>query len=194
MQKYKSIGSMIKRLIKCRNRTIKEVAALLDIKNTTFSAQLQNDTVSAETLFRLAVILDLDLNWMMMALGYHGTLSSIEREMTPRMSSEFRRIEAKNVEAQLDEIIRANPSSTSETRVELLKRFSKNMFYLLDVLVPEDYNLFMITERGKQKFYVDIPAPTRGYQATVMRRKSVNSLYEGSKVLDLIIEERRGII
>lgn len=51
MKDTNNIGGMIKRFIKNRNRTEKQIAGELGIKNTTFSAQLNHDTVSAETLF-----------------------------------------------------------------------------------------------------------------------------------------------
>ena len=191
MEWNKSIGVMIKWFIKCRNNTIRETADYLNIKYTTFSAQLNSDTVSAETLFKLAAYLDMDLNWMMVALGYHGYVSPVEREMIPRMGAEFRAIELKAVEKRLDALIKENPTSTADTRRELLKEFSGNMFYLLDVLVPDTYHLYMISERGKIKFYVDIPVPSRGNQLSVMRRKPVSMLYEGSKALDIVIEERK---
>ena len=194
MEWYNSIGGMIKWFIKCRNKTIKEVATAMGIKYTTFSEQLKNNTLTAETLFRLSAYLDIDLNWMILMLGYHGTVSAVEREMIPRMGAEFREIERKHVLKRLDLLIKENPFSTPDTRRELLKDFHSNMFYLLDVLVPEEYNIYMISERGKMKYYVDIPRPTRGTQSPVMRRKSVNILYEGSKALDIVIEERKDSI
>lgn len=188
---YSSIGTMIKWFIKCRNKTIKETAREMGIKYTTFSAQLNNNTVTAETLFRLASYLDIDMNWMMVVLGYHGPVSAVEREMVPRMGAEFREMEQKHVFKRLDSLIKENPTRTTDTRRELLKEFSGNMFYLLDVLIPEEYNLYMTSERGKMKYYVDIPQPVRNSHFMTMRRKNVNVLYEGSKALDIAIEERR---
>lgn len=189
---YDSIGQMIRWFIKdIRNKTIKETAREMGINYTTFSEQIKNNTITAETLLKLAAYLDIDLNWMMLVLGYHGVVSAIDREMVPRMGPEFREKEQKRVLARLDALIRENPFSTADTRRELLKEHRKNMFYLLDVLVPEEYNLYMISERGNVKFYVDIPRPSRGQTAYVMRRKSVSMLYEGTKALDIIIEERK---
>lgn len=190
---YNSIGEMIKWFIKkVRNRTIKETAMAMGINYTTFSEQLKNNTLTAETLLKLAAYLDIDLNWMLLVLGYHGTASTIDREMIPRMGIEFREMERKRVLQRLDILIKENPTSTPDTRRELLKEFGRNMFYLLDVLIPEEYSLYMISERGKMKYYVDIPRPTRGNSPQyVMRRKSVNVLYEGAKALDIVIEERK---
>lgn len=191
MDYFNSIGSMIRWLITCRNRSVKETAAAMNIKYTTFSAQLINNTLTADTLLKLAAYLDIDLEWMMIVLGYGGPSSIIDREMIPRMQSGFREKELKKVTMNLERIIAENPTSTPSARRELLSAYGDNMFYLLDVLVPEEYNLYMITERGKTKFYVDIPKPTRGRQGVVSRRKRISSLYEGSKALDIVIEERK---
>ena len=189
---YSNTGEMIKWFIKkIRNKTIKSTAKAMGIKYTTFSEQLNQNTLSADTLFKLAAYLDIDLNWMMYVLGYHGPISIIDREMIPRMGTDLRKIESEFVLRRLDALIEENPKSTADVRRELLKEFNKNMFYLLDVLIPEDYNLYMITERGNTKYYVDIPGQCRGNQHFVMRRKSVNALYEGSKALDIVIEERK---
>ena len=161
MDCYDSIGAMIKWYIKCRNKTIKETAASMNIKETTFSAQLINNTVTADTLLRLAAYLDIDLEWMMIVLGYHGPVSPVEREMIPRMRDEFRAKERKRVNKVLDILIMENPASTSDTRRELLKAYHDNVFYLLDVLIPEEYGIYMFTERDKQKYFVDIPEPVR---------------------------------
>ena len=193
MDFYASIGTMIKWFIKCRNKKINETAAAMGIKYTTFSAQLKNNTVTAETLMKLASYLDIDLNWMMAVLGYHGSASVAEREMIPRMQDDFRETEYEKVNQVLVSIIQENPTSTPDARRELLRKFSGNMFYLLDVLVPENYTLYMISERGKAKYYVDIPQMTRvRTSSTAMRRKTINALYEGFKVLDIVIEERKG--
>ena len=192
MNWYNSIGDMLKWFIKeMRNKTIKQTAQELGINYTTFAEQLNRNTVSAETLLKLAAYLDIDLNWMMVVLGYHGHVSVIEREMIPRMSEEFREKEKEKVLQRLDTLIMENPTSTPDTRRELLNEHGKNMFYLLDVLVPEEYHLYLITERDKVKYYVDLPRPTRGRGVMGGRRASVNMLYEGTKALDLVIEERK---
>ena len=149
MSCYDSIGAMIKWYIKCRNKTITETAMAMNIKKTTFSAQLINNTITADTLLRLAAYLDIDLEWMMVVLGYHGPVSIVERQQIPRMKSELREKELKRVIPNLSRIISENPTSTPDARRELLKAYSKNMFYLLDVLVPEEYKLYMIPDRDK---------------------------------------------
>lgn len=184
---------MIKRFIKNRNRTEKQIAGELGIKNTTFSAQLNRDTVSAETLFRLSVLLDIDLNWMKYALGYHGQVGFLEREQIPRMQEEFRENERKFVLHRMDDLINANPGSTADVRRELLKEFHCNMFYLLDVLVPDEFELFLVVERGVTKYYVDTKEMlTKGMlSCTNMRRKPIACLKDGNNALNIVIEDRK---
>ena len=193
MEDTNKIGGMIKRFIKNRNRTEKQIASELGIKNTTFSAQLNRDTVSAETLFRLSVLLDIDLNWMKYALGYHGQVGFLEREQIPRMQEEFREKERKFVLHRMDDLINANPGSTADVRRELLKEFHGNMFYLLDVLVPDEFELFLVVERGVTKYYVDTKEMlTKGMlSCTNMRRKPIACLKDGNNALNIVIEDRK---
>ena len=193
MEDTNKIGGMIKRFIKNRNRTEKQIASELGIKNTTFSAQLNRDTVSAETLFRLSVLLDIDLNWMKYALGYHGQVGFLEREQIPRMQEEFRENERKFVLHRMDDLINANPGSTADVRRELLKEFHCNMFYLLDVLVPDEFELFLVVERGVTKYYVDTKEMlTKGMlSCTNMRRKPIACLKDGNNALNIVIEDRK---
>ena len=193
MEYTNKIGGMIKRFIKNRNRTEKQIASELGIKNTTFSAQLSRDTVSAETLFRLSVLLDIDLNWMKYALGYHGQVGFLEREQIPRMQEEFRENERAFVLHRLDDLINVNPGSTADVRRELLKEFHDNMFYLLDVLVPDEFELFLVVERGVTKYYVDTKEMlTKGMlSCTNMRRKPIACLKDGNNALNIVIEDRK---
>ena len=188
-----SIGGMIKRFIKNRNRTEKQIAGELGIKNTTFSAQLNHDTVSAETLFRLSVLLDMDLNWMKYALGYHGPVGLLEREQIPRMQEDFRENEREFVLHRIDDLINLNPESTADVRRELLKEFHDNMFYLLDVLVPEEFEIFLVVERGKAKYYVDTKEalPKRMSSFASMRNKPIACLKDGNNALNIVIEDRK---
>lgn len=193
MEDTNKIGGMIKRFIKNRNRTEKQIASELGIKNTTFSAQLNRDTVSAETLFRLSVLLDIDLNWMKYVLGYHGQVGFLEREQIPRMQEEFRENERAFVLHRMDDLINANPGSTVDVRRELLKEFHDNMFYLLDVLVPDEFELFLVVERGVTKYYVDTKEalPKGMFSFTNMRRKPIACLKDGNNALNIVIEDRK---
>lgn len=192
MKEQHSIGQMIKRFIVCRNKSIKETAMAVNIKYTTFCEQLKNDTITADTLFRLASFLDIDLNWMLVALGYHGAVSAIEREIIPRMQEDFRKIEKAQVERMLDQLIQEFPNSTADVRRELKKAYRQNDYYLLDVLVPDAYEIFATGTRENVQYYVDVPrSPARGMHSSGMRRKPISMLYSTNQVLDIVIEERK---
>lgn len=192
MKGQHSIGQMIKRFIVCRNKSIKETAMAVNIKYTTFCEQLKNDTITTDTLFRLASYLDIDLNWMLVALGYHGTISAMEREMIPRMQEDFRKIEKVQVERMLNQLIQEFPNSTADVRRELRKVYRQNEFYLLDVLVPDAYKIFVSATRKGMQYYVDVPQlPARGMHSSGVRRKPISMLYSTNQVLDIVIEERK---
>lgn len=187
----KQIGEMIKRIIHGRNKTIKETAAELNIGYTTFSAQLQNDTMTVDTMFRLAAYLDIDLNWFSMALGYFGTVNPLEREMIPRMQSIFREKVKKEVLKNLDLYINQCSGNTSEIRKELLNQYNHNVFYLLDVLIPDDYEILMSSERDKPVFSVkniDFSINRTGFPG---RRTGVGILMSSTEALNSVIEDRK---
>lgn len=183
------VGELIKRFIINRNKTIRETADAMGIKYNTFSAQLINDTLSVNTLFRLAVFLDIDLNWMHMALGYFGPVSPFERENIPRMQQDFRDVEKVHVLARLDELIDENPFSTADVRRAFLNEFT--MFYALDVLIPEEFDILMTTERGVTKFYIDNHVSGLTGRNTLRRSSRVARLITGAQALDIAIEERK---
>lgn len=186
------IGQMIKRFIACRNKSIKETAMAVNIKYTTFCEQLKSDTITADTLFRLASFLDIDLNWMLVALGYHGAVSAIEREIIPRMQEDFRKVERAQVERMLDRLIQEFPNSTADVRRELKKVYRQNDYYLLDVLVPDAYEIFVSATRKGMQYYVDIPQSLeREVHLSGVRRKPISRLYSTNQVLDIVIEERK---
>ena len=195
MSKETEIAALIKKIIKARNRTIRITASAMGIGYTTFCEQLNRGSLKAETLFRLAAYLDIDLNWMMAVLNYHGQVSEIEREAVPRMMPSFRENELVLVRERLDEHIRRTLGKTNEIRRELLNDFSKNWFYLLDVLVPEEYDIMIIRERKEVRFYVDTHEYSRGTPMVMScRRPRVCALFSAEEALDNIIEKRKGEI
>lgn len=193
MKSETSIGEMIKTYMKYRNTTIKAAAQTLGIKYSTFCAQLNNNTLTAETLFRLADLLDMDLNWMLVVLGYRGYVSRIDRELLPRMTADFREHQRKALEGSLQNALQRNPTSIPDARRELVENFG--MFYLLDVLVPEEDKLYRICEQGTFHYYADIPKDPETVRGSPLkshgRRKSTNELCPGAKVLDNILRERK---
>lgn len=194
MEQKNEIGALIKKFIKYRNKTIKITAKELGIKYTTFSEQLNNGSISVDTLFRLSAYLDIDLNWMMAVLNYYGSSTAIDREMIPRMQQSFRDNEKVQVLNRLDHIIIENPMKTVDARRELLAEFGHNEFYLLGVLVPEEYDIFFVKDREKTKLYVDTHEQMRNNQLSLTRRKPITMLIEANQALDIVIEERKDII
>ena len=191
MKNEAPIGEMIKRFIKYRNRSIRETADAMGINMKTFSSQLINETISAQTLFKLSAYLDIDLNWMAAALGYFGPVSPFEREMIPRMNEELRISEKSYVEKRLDSLIAENPTSTADTRRELLKEFRNNAFYLLDVLAPTEYSFYIASVRNKTSIYIDTHKTQTGRREILSARNKLSSLIDENRALDIIIEERK---
>lgn len=192
LSKETEIAAMIKKIIKARNRTIRMTASAMGIGYTTFCEQLNRGSLKAETLFRLAAYLDIDLNWMMAALNYYGQLIEVEREAVPRMTPSFRKNELVLVCARLDEHIRLTLGKTNEIRRELLNDFGKNWFYLLDVLVPEEFDIMIIRERNDVRFYVDTHENNRSTPMVMsFRRPRICALFSAEEALDNIIEKRK---
>ena len=133
MENQLTIGSLIKRHIKMRGKTTKQVAKALGRNYTTFCGILNRNAVDAELLFELANYLDIDLIWMSQLFDHRKAISSLERYQMPRMNSDFRKHEYAEVCDQLDLCIKNNPDSIAGARRELIATYP-NIFYLLDTL------------------------------------------------------------
>ena len=185
MENALTIGSLIKRHIKMRGRTVKEVSKALGRNYTTFSGILNRDAVDAKLLFELANLLDIDLEWMSQLFDHRKPISSLAPYQMPRMHSDLREHDYPDVCRQLDFCIENNPNSIADARRELISIYS-NMFYILDVLMPENDIIRITVERGKEKYYC-IPLgsakPTRG--------RSVQQIYDGTEMLNQIILQRK---
>ena len=196
------IAEMVKKFIKYRNKTIRMTAQELGIQYTTFHAQLTQGTLRADTLFRLAAYLDIDLKWMMAALHYYGSTGIFEGEIVPRMQPSFRQKEQDMILPRLDDHIRQYLGDTKVIRQELLKDYGgrDNPFYLLDVLIPEEYNILYRKERQNEKkedkiiFYVISNEQERTSAMPTMSRRSTRRLIDANEALDIIIEDRKEII
>ena len=81
-----SIGWLIKRYIKMRNYTMKQVADILNIKYTTFSGRIVRDDIDAELLFQLANLLEMDLAWMAQLFDKHRPIGLLDKYQMSRMS------------------------------------------------------------------------------------------------------------
>lgn len=183
-----TVGWLIKRYIKLRGRTAKDVAAELKYPYTTFCGILNRDVVDANLLLRLANLLDMDLSWMAELFDGRKPISSLSPYQMSRMQRDFREQNLDSVRNQLDDCIRNNPSSISEARKELISIYH-NVFYLLDMLLPEEYVIRITLERGKEKFYC-IPLSNTS-PLTSGRGRSTNHFYEGNEMLNQIIAHRK---
>lgn len=183
-----TVGWLIKRYIKLRGRTAKQVAADLKYPYTTFCGLLNRDAVDANLLFKLANLLDMDLAWMAELFDGKKPISSLSPYQMSRMQHDFREQNLAPIRNQLDECIRNNPNSISEARKELISIYH-NVFYLLDMLLPEEYVIRITIERGKEKLYCfplsDTPVLVGG------RGRSANHFYEGNEMLNQIIAHRK---
>ena len=191
MESKNELVTLIRKFINYRNKSITSVANEIGLEPKTLSAQLKRGSVSVDTLFRLSTVLDIDLNWMMAALGYYGSTRRLNMENIPRMQPKFREKEKKAVLMNLDRIIKENPNSTAEAKKALLAAFSKNEFYLLDVLVPEEYGIFFINDNDRIKLYIDTNSRSNQYHTLSSARKPISMLINASQALEIIIEDRK---
>ena len=180
-----TIGSLIKRYIKMRGRSVKEVAKKLNRKYTTFSGILNRDAVDAKLLFELANLLDIDLNWMSELLGSKKPISAFAQYQMPRMQSDFRKHDYPEVLQQLDVCIKNNPTSIADARAELMGAYP-NVFYLLDILIPEEDIIRITVERGREKYYC-IPLSSQ----SITRGRGIQQILDSREMLNLIILERK---
>ena len=185
-----TIGSLIKRYIKMRGRSAKEVSVSLKLKYTTFCGILNRDAVDAKLLFQLANLLDIDLDWMSQLFGHHGPISPLAPYQMPRMQSDFRRHNYPTVMQSLDTCIRNNPDSISDARKELLS-YHPNLFYLLDVLLPEEDIIRITVERKKEKFHCIPINQSSSHRPQTRGRSACYQIYEGIEALNLIIAARK---
>ncbi len=185
MEDKLTIGSLIKRHIKMRGRSVKEVAEDLGRNYTTLSGILNRDAVDANLLFELANLLDIDLNWMSELFSHKKTVSAFSQYQMPRMQSDFRMHDYPDVIRQLDICIKNNPASIADVRKELMSAYP-NTFYLLDILIPEEDIIRITVERGKEKYYC-IPMSSQNNT----RGRSMQQILDSREMLNRIILERK---
>jgi hypothetical protein len=101
------------------------------------------------------------------------------------MNSDFRKHAYAEVRDQLDLCIKNNPDSITEARRELIATYP-NVFYLLDVLMPENDVIRITVERGKEKYYC-IPLETN----THTRGRGLQQIYDGNEMLNRLILQRK---
>ena len=187
-----TVGELIKRFVKLRGRTMKEVAADLGRNYTTLSGIINRNALDAELLFELANLLDIDLNWMSQLFDHHRPISYLEQYQIPRMQSEFREHELPSVYETLDDCIRNNPDSLADARHEFL-RYYNQIFYILDVLLPEDYTILITVDRKCEKYLcTSMSANTSSRLGRMAARRPM--VMEGYEMLNTMILRRKGEI
>lgn len=185
-----SISQIIKRYIKLRHYTIQEVAEKLGINYKTFDGILNRDVVDAKLLFKLANLLDIDLCWMSQLYENKRQVSFLEQYQMTRMNCDMRENERKNVLANLDRLINENSFNITDIKNELLRDFPQ-LFYLLDVLLPENYIIRVVVERKREKYYC-MPFDMSEKSNRLGRgRVATTQFYEGQEMLKQIIIERK---
>lgn len=190
MENITSVSGVIKRYIKMRGRTVKQVAADLNVNYKTLDGRLNRNKIEAEMLFEIANLLDIDLCWMSHLFNKHRTISCFEPYQMPRMSSEFRENELPEVLNRLDSCIRGSAGNISEAKNEFLKSMG-HIFYILDVLLPDSYMIRVTIDRGKEKYYC-IPCADVKTNSFVSRgRPACGTIYEGHEMLKIIIAVRK---
>lgn len=105
------------------------------------------------------------------------------------MQDEFRQHDYQNVTNRIDELIKENPTNVVDVRNASLKEY--HLFYLLDILLPEDYSINITVERAKEKYYCTKATSTETtYFGRQERGRGTLLMCEGHEMLDKIIAER----
>ncbi len=86
MKKNISVGWFVKRYIKMRNYSMRQVADMLGIKYTTFSGRIGRDDIDAHLLFQLANLLDMDLAWMAQLFNKHRVIGILDTQKEARIN------------------------------------------------------------------------------------------------------------
>lgn len=151
IKEISTLGEIIKKHILIRGKTMKEVALELEIPYTTFSGILNRDSIDSYLLFKLKKILDIDLEWVYSIIEGEYQIGICKSLVIPRMGEKKRLDERKKVDVFIKMAIKENPKSISDTRNYIMKNF--NMYYLMDVLLSEDYEISTVYERRKIEYY-----------------------------------------
>lgn len=193
MENNLTVGKIIKRYIALRHLTIKEVAEKLNMNYKTLDGILNRDAIDAKRLFQLANLLDIDLCWMAQLYDKKRPISILEQYQMSRMSPEMRESEKQLVLKRLDHHIKTNLTNINDVKTELLRDFNQ-LFYLLDVLLPETYIIRIAVERDREKYYC-MPMNTTVMPSRLGRgRSAITQFYEGHEMLKQIIMERKAVI
>lgn len=190
MDNILAISEIIKRYIKMRGYTIQQVADKLGVNYKTFVGILNRDAIDAKLLFSIANLLDIDLCWMSQLYEKHRSISFLEQFQMTRMNKEMKEVESKIVLACLDRHIMENPDSISDIKLKILKDFNQ-LFYLLDVLLPDSYIIRVVVEREKEKYYCMSEDSSDKISRFNKGISSITQFYEGHEMLKKIIFDRK---
>ncbi len=173
-----------------RGHTIQQVADDMNMNYKTLSGILNRNEVKAELLLRLANLLDIDLCWMAQLYEGRRPISFLEQYQMCRMNPDMREEELKIILPNLDRHIVENPTNINDVKKCLLKDYNQ-LFYLLDVLLPESYIIRIVVERDREKYYC-MPLDSNIQNNNLSRgRRSTTQFYEGHEMLKQIILERK---
>lgn len=156
MNSENKMSYIIKKHIEIRGKSITKLSEMLDIKPKTLYDKLQHNRLSADDLFKVSEALDIDLEWLKYALGYKRLNSSFYRVELKRMSRDYKNSEKVFVDDQIARCMNDFAGNVSEIRKELIKVFD-SIYYLLDVLLPDDFQIYVISERGVESYLI-LPA------------------------------------
>lgn len=157
MNNQESIAEIIKKHISLRGKTIKEVAYALHMNTKTLYDQLQHNRISASKLLDLSAYLDIDLEALKEALGYNNKQSYYQRIRVKRMSKEYKDSIKEDVLRTIQVI--ANEEYNGISFYErVISEFNGEIFFLLDVLLDENYEILInkndIESKPDQKIFV----------------------------------------
>lgn len=157
MNNQNTLSEIINNHIKDRGKTVKEVAAALDINIKTFYDELQHDRISAYKLLDLASYLDIDFEDLKLALGYTYKQSYYNRLRKRRMCSKEREKKKTEVLSVIRQM--SNECDIDSVKDKLKKYYNNSTFFLLDVLLEEDYEIieeFTSEDGGNDKKYFSV--------------------------------------
>lgn len=172
-----SLGDLIKLYMLHRNKTVGEVAEFLGLKrDKALYDILQNNRISADKMFQFAELLEMDLNMTAEVLKNDDSLSLQKRHQIPRMSEEARQREKDKIDPTINWCLEQNLHNPRKTRFDLCKMF-RSMFYLLDVLLPQDCFIIVQVNRGIENYQVFSPR----------WQKSANNELSGATALEYLL-------
>lgn len=182
LNNQQTISKIIKDHISLRGKTVKEVAYALNMNTKTLYDQLQHNRISAAKLLDLAAYLDIDLEVLKNTLGYNKKQSYYQRFQPKRMSKEYKNSIIEDVLKTIKVIADKEYSETSLYE-RVLSEYKRDVFFLLDVLLDEDYEILISSDDAENN---------KGQKIIVKRIIENLKLYDGQYNLNFDLLERNG--